>query len=227
MSRIEIAAARRSVGQRGMKWMLSGMVVAVAATFALSAWAQPAGPGAGMHGMHGMAEPGMMMGGGRGVDRMLDGLNATDAQRTQIKQIGQAAAADMKAQHEAFATAMKARLQTFAAGSFDAAAFVARCLAAPPPPTCGGAAPLVLVLPRRSRSSRRLRRLVPLPSRRRRHRRRRRRLAPPRQPASPCRRAPAAASCTTRPWRVAMPARSNILRMLTRALCGGCVDPPV
>ena len=41
MSRTEIAAARRSVGQRGMKWMLSGMVVAVAATFALSAWASP------------------------------------------------------------------------------------------------------------------------------------------------------------------------------------------
>ena len=36
MSRTEIAAARRSVGQRGMKWMLSGMVVAVAATFAPS-----------------------------------------------------------------------------------------------------------------------------------------------------------------------------------------------
>ena len=45
----------------------------------------------------------MMFGGspehmGRMIDRMLDGLNATDAQRTQIKQIAAAAAADLKAQ---------------------------------------------------------------------------------------------------------------------------------
>lgn len=122
MSRTEIAAARRSVGQRGMKWMLSGMVVAVAATFALSAWAQPAGPGAGMHGMHGMAEPGMIMGGGRGVDRMLDGLNASEAQRSQIRQIFKAAADDLRGQREQRRALHERGLQIFAAPTVDAAA---------------------------------------------------------------------------------------------------------
>ena len=122
MSRIEIAAARRSVGQRGMKWMLSGMVVAVAATFALSAWAQPAGPGSGMHGTHGMAEPGMMMGGGRGVDHMLDGLNASEAQRSQIRQIFKAAADDLRGQREQRRALLERGLQIFAAPTVDAAA---------------------------------------------------------------------------------------------------------
>lgn len=122
MSRTEIAAARRSVGQRGMKWMLSGMVVAVAATFALSAWAQPAGPGPGMHGMHGMAEPGMMMGGGRGVDHMLDGLNASEAQRSQIRQIFKAAADDLRGQREQRRALHERGLQIFAAPTVDAAA---------------------------------------------------------------------------------------------------------
>ncbi|MBS0436050.1 MAG: Spy/CpxP family protein refolding chaperone [Proteobacteria bacterium] len=122
MSRTEVAAARRSVGQRGMKWMLSGMVVAVAATFALSAWAQPAGPGSGMHGMHGMAEPGMMMGGGRGVDRMLDGLNASEAQRSQIRQIFKAAADDLRGQREQRRALHERGLQIFAAPTVDAAA---------------------------------------------------------------------------------------------------------
>ena len=122
MSRIEIAAARRSVGQRGMTGMLSGMVVAVAATFALSAWAQPAGPGPGMHGMHGMAEPGMMMGGGRGVDHMLDGLNASEAQRSQIRQIFKAAADDLRGQREQRRALHERGLQIFAAPTVDAAA---------------------------------------------------------------------------------------------------------
>ena len=38
---------------------------------------------------------------GRMIDHMLDGLNASDAQRGQIKQIAAAAAADLKAQREA------------------------------------------------------------------------------------------------------------------------------
>ena len=48
----------------------------------------------------------MMIGGspehmGRMIDHMLDGLNASDAQRGQIKQIAQAAATDLKAQRDA------------------------------------------------------------------------------------------------------------------------------
>jgi hypothetical protein len=49
---------------------------------------------------------GMMFGGspermGRMIDHMLDGLNANDAQRTQIKQIAAGAGADLKTQMEA------------------------------------------------------------------------------------------------------------------------------
>jgi protein CpxP len=87
---------------------------------AISAWAQPM--------RHGPEGGGMMMFGGspervaRGVDHMLDGLNATDAQRTQIKQIAQAAATDLKAQHEATRALHEKSLQIFAAPTVDAAA---------------------------------------------------------------------------------------------------------
>ncbi|MFT3664639.1 Spy/CpxP family protein refolding chaperone [Piscinibacter sp.] len=102
-----------------MKWMLSGMVVAMAATFALSAWARPGGYGPGMHGMEG---PGMVMGGGRGMDRMLDGLNASEAQRSQIRQIFKAAGDDLRGQREQRRALHERSLQIFAAPTIDAAA---------------------------------------------------------------------------------------------------------
>jgi Spy/CpxP family protein refolding chaperone len=107
--------ARAFASPRGLKWMLLSMLLAASATVALSAWAQP-GPG----GHHG--EPGMGMFGGRGVDHMLDGLNATDAQRTQIKQIAQAAAADLKAQREQGRVLRERAMQIFTAPNVDAAA---------------------------------------------------------------------------------------------------------
>jgi periplasmic protein CpxP/Spy len=103
---------------RSMRWLLLSILVAVSATVAISAWAQPMrhGPGGGM----------MFAGSpehvARGVDHMLDGLNATDAQRTQIKQIAQAAAADLKAQHEATRALHEKSMQIFAAPTVDAAA---------------------------------------------------------------------------------------------------------
>jgi protein CpxP len=104
---------------RGLKWMLFGMVVAISATVALSAWAQPM-PG-GHHG--GGAGMGMFGGpGGRGIDHMLDGLNATDAQRSQIKQIFQAAATDLKAQREQGRALREKAMQIFAAPNVDAGA---------------------------------------------------------------------------------------------------------
>ena len=115
-SRSPAAVARRPAGLRGMKWMLSGMVVAVAATFALSAWAMPGG-----HGHRGMDGPGMMMG-GRGAERMLDGVNATDAQRTQIRQIFKAAADDMRGQREQRRALHERGLQIFSAPTVDASA---------------------------------------------------------------------------------------------------------
>lgn len=104
----------------GMKALVLGLLVAGSATVGLTAWAD-AGPGAGM-GMGGM------MGGGptehmaRGIDRMLDGLNVSDAQRAQVKQIVQAAAADMKTQHDAGRALRDKAVQIFAAPTVDAAA---------------------------------------------------------------------------------------------------------
>lgn len=116
MQESSVRAAARSTGRRDMKWMLSGMVIAVAATFALSAWAQPGG-----HRHAGMGGPGMMMD-GRGVDHMLDGLNATEAQRSQIKQIFKAAADDLKGQREQRRALHERGLQIMAAPTVDAAA---------------------------------------------------------------------------------------------------------
>jgi protein CpxP len=107
-----------------MRWMTVGVLVVAAASAAVSAHAQGHGPG--MAG--GGPGPGMMMFGGspehvaRAVDHMLDGLSATDAQRTQIKQIAQAAAADLKAQRDANRGLHEKALQIFAAPTIDAAA---------------------------------------------------------------------------------------------------------
>lgn len=105
--------------QRGMRWVVAATFVAVSSTVALSAWAQP------MMGGHGGGHGGMMGSPervGRGIDHMLDGLNATDAQRAQIKQIAQAAATDMKAQREAGRTLREKAMAILAAPNVDAAA---------------------------------------------------------------------------------------------------------
>jgi len=120
MERTQVMTASAQPAQRGLRWLMLTMLVAASATVAMSAWAQPMRHGPGGGGM-------MMFGGspervGRGVDRMLDGLNATDAQRTQVKQIAQAAAADMKTQHEATRALREKSQQIFAAPTVDAAA---------------------------------------------------------------------------------------------------------
>ena len=117
--------ASNGASKRGLKWLVAGVVLAVSATVALSAWAQH-GPG-GHHGHGGpMGGAGMFMGSpehmGRAVDHMLDGLNATDAQRAQIKQIVQQAAADLKGQREAGRALRERGAQIFTAPTVDAAA---------------------------------------------------------------------------------------------------------
>jgi Spy/CpxP family protein refolding chaperone len=123
------AGASRAASLRpaGLQWRLLwiGMLMAVLSTLAVTAWAQPM-MGGGMGGHHGMGG-GMMMGGspermGRMIDHMLDGLGATDAQRTQIKQIVQAAATDLKAQREAGRGLHQRGLQLFTAPNVDAGA---------------------------------------------------------------------------------------------------------
>ena len=106
-------------------------LLAVAAGVVAPAWAQgaPGGPGMGGHPMMGgpgMGDHGMMWGDparlGRMADHMLDGLNASDAQRSQIKQIAQAAAADLKVQRDAGRALHEKGLQLFAAPTEDVAA---------------------------------------------------------------------------------------------------------
>lgn len=107
---------------RGIKRVALGLLMAVAGTVAVSAWAQSHG---GPHG-GGFGGPGMFMGRpehvSRMVDHMLDGVNATDAQRAQVKQIVQAAATDLKAQHEAARGLHEQGLQLFTAPVVDARA---------------------------------------------------------------------------------------------------------
>lgn len=109
--------------KRGLRWVVAGLVLAISATVALSAWAMPGG-GHGRHG--GMGSHGMFMGSpermGRAVDHMLDGLNATDAQRAQIKQIVQQAAADLKGQRDSARALREKGMQLFTAPTVDAAA---------------------------------------------------------------------------------------------------------
>ena len=100
--------------QRGLRLTLLGLLVAGASVVSMSAWSQDDGG----HAMGGRGH-GMTM--GRMGDHMLDGLNATDAQRTQIKQIMQAARDDLKAQREAGRALRERGMQIFAAPSVDAA----------------------------------------------------------------------------------------------------------
>lgn len=98
------------------------VIAAVAAAVAVHAQGMP-GPGG-----HGGPGPDMMMFGGppehmaRGIDRMLDGLGVSDAQRAQIKQIAMAAGADLRAQHEAARGFRQKGVQIFTAPTVDAGA---------------------------------------------------------------------------------------------------------
>jgi periplasmic protein CpxP/Spy len=109
-----------------IRLLVGGMVLAVAGTASVSALAQPMGQGlhAGMHAGHG---PGM---GGRGSmmqlsERMLDQVNATSEQRTQIKQIMQAAGSDMRAQQDSRRALHEQTMKLFAQPNVDANALEA------------------------------------------------------------------------------------------------------
>ncbi len=116
----------KSVLKRTLATAVMAMIAALALTLSGAALAQHGhgdhgGAGMGMHGGGGgmMGHPERM---GRMMDHMLDGLNATDAQRSQIKQIAQAAATDMKAQREGNRALHEKAMQIFAAPNVDAAA---------------------------------------------------------------------------------------------------------
>ena len=118
---------------------LAMTLLAAGAVLGGAAQAQPAGPDGGPSGMRmergmgmrpgmdgarpGMGGPGMgMFTPGRRLDRMLDAVGASDAQRAQIRQIVQAAGADMRTQREAGRTLRAQGLQIFTAPAIDAGA---------------------------------------------------------------------------------------------------------
>ena len=107
-----------------LRWLAVSVLTIAGVMNWVPAQAQEDGGGA-----HMAASPGgMMLFNGppehiaRVVDHMLDGLNATDAQRAQVKQIAQAAAIDLKAQRDTGRSLRDKCLQAFAAPTIDAAA---------------------------------------------------------------------------------------------------------
>ena len=104
LSRISRSPATRLAG--------AALLVAVLGSITLSAWAMPGGHGGG---------PGMgMMMGGRGLERMLDGVNASAEQRTQIKAIAERTRTDMQAQREAGKATRQQLVTLFAQPTVDA-----------------------------------------------------------------------------------------------------------
>lgn len=114
---------RSSRLQSGIRRALAGLIVVTAAGWGVTSFAHGHG------GPHAVGHPGMtdMMAGppekmARRVDRLLDSVEATEAQRAQIREIVLAAAVDLKAQRDAGRALHEQGLQLFAAPAIDAAA---------------------------------------------------------------------------------------------------------
>lgn len=134
MSDLNTSASTPAAAAPARRWgrWVAVTTAAAASVVALTVWASPGhggmgGPGSmegrmmAMHGGHGGAGAG---GGGwlmgRGLDRMLDGVNATETQRTQIREIAQAARADLQSQRQAHVALRDRALAAFTAPSVDA-----------------------------------------------------------------------------------------------------------
>ena len=122
------AAAAFAVPSRPVRMLLATLTLAVLAGMAQTAFAQGMDGMRGMHGgpgRHGMGGdhggPGGMMGGAH-MGRMLDLVNATPEQRTQIKTIMDAAHTDLKAQRESGRTLRQQMQTAFAQPNVDARA---------------------------------------------------------------------------------------------------------
>jgi protein CpxP len=136
--RTQALASEGRPAPRGVKFVMLVTLLAVGGTVALSAWAQPAGPQDGPpHAHHGMHHGPRGAHGGfgghrlfmaspehaeRAVDRYLKGVDASEAQRTQVKQIVRAAAADLKPIHDTARGLRRQSQQLFAAPVVDARA---------------------------------------------------------------------------------------------------------
>jgi Spy/CpxP family protein refolding chaperone len=92
------------------------VLVALLGSVSLTAWARPGGQDG--HGGHGGGGMGFMH--GRGMERMLDAVNATADQRSQIKAIAERAKNDLKAQHDSRKGLRDQSLKLFAEPVVDA-----------------------------------------------------------------------------------------------------------
>ncbi len=113
-----------SLISRPAQLWLGALVLAVAGAFTLTA--QAATPTHNEHGGgpggHAMMGGGMMMGGPRHIERMLDAVNATADQRAQIRSIVQTAMADLRSQRATGATLRDQAAQVFTQPTVDARA---------------------------------------------------------------------------------------------------------
>lgn len=100
-----------------MRLAAAGLVLAVASTATLVAVAAPHG---GHGGHHAMAMGGPMMMKGRMLERMLDDVKASDAQRAQIRQIVEAARSQAPDQHEQRRALREQGLRVFTQPNIDA-----------------------------------------------------------------------------------------------------------
>lgn len=98
----------------------AGVVLAVASTATLVAFAAPHGGAGGHGGHHAMAMGGPMMMKGRMLNRMLDDVKATDAQRTQIRQIIDTARTQAEGQREQHRALREQGLRVFTQPNIDA-----------------------------------------------------------------------------------------------------------
>jgi Spy/CpxP family protein refolding chaperone len=113
---------------RPARLWIGALALAVAGAFTLTAQAaspvgDTLGGGPGGHGM-GMGGPGggLMMGGPRHIEHMLDAVNASAEQRTQIRSILQSAMADLRSQRAAGTSLRQQAATLFAQPTVDARA---------------------------------------------------------------------------------------------------------
>lgn len=105
---------------QGWRTVVLGSVLAVGSAIALTGWAAAPHGGPGGHGgAMAMESPRHL---GRMVERLLDGAQASDAQRAQVRQIVDAAATDLKGQREARRALRDEQLRLFSQPTVDAAA---------------------------------------------------------------------------------------------------------
>lgn len=111
-----------ALSSRGMRGVLLGMAVALAGA-SFSAWAQPGRGHHGYHGHHGQyghsAVP-WVGGSPRHVERLLDSVGATEAQRSQVRDIARAAAADLKERRAIGRSLREQQFELFAQPTVDA-----------------------------------------------------------------------------------------------------------